>query len=166
MKHKGFYLWIAIVAGILFSSVLQSADQDQFLRVTAELSSNGIRLIEIRLASGTVKAGRLPVQNTSNRYVVRVYGVHNEILFEDSFRDPRKIHYDTLDFEGKLTGGVVRLEQAAFSVKLPLTNTAQRIDFFERYVEGQENSESFAISGEKRVGSFTMQEMRNALVQR
>ena len=166
VKQKGFYLLIAVIAGILFSSELRSADQNQFLRFTAELSSNGVRLIETRIAFGLVKAGRLPVRENSNRYVVRVYGIGSKVLFEDSFRDPRTIHYDTLDFEGKLTGGVVVLEKAAFSVKLPLTNTAQRIDFFERYVAGPEDSESFTTSGEKRIGSFTLQEVRNALVQR
>lgn len=165
MKHKGFYLWIAIVVGILSSSVLQSAEQNQFLRVTAELSSKGIRLIETRIASGTVKAGRLPVREDFNRYVVRAYGTRSEVLFEESFRDPRKVHYDTLDFGGNLTGGIVEFEKAAFSLKLPFANDVQRIDFFERSFVAKEDSESFITSGEKRIGSFTLQEVRNALVQ-
>jgi hypothetical protein len=164
-RGYSFMLVLACLAGVSPDSLLFGKEQNQFLRVTAELSSEGIRLIETRISSGKVRAPRLSPLENVDPYLVRVFGNQDEILFEATFRDPRSIHYDALDFEGKLTGGVVRMEKGVFTFKIPYSESIRRLDILERSFTNEDESVQ-RITAEKPIGSFTREDVRHALAPR
>ena len=163
MKWSKLIFFLLVSFLVIHASAVWPDDvkNPRFIRILAELSANRIKIVDAKIHTGVVTSRKTPVFERNDPYLFRIYNVEEKGLFEDTFTDPRVVHYDALDSAGNLTGGIVNLEKAAFSIKFPYIEEADRVEFFERRVRLADEGTVSAAS-EQRIGSFSLREVRNA----
>jgi hypothetical protein len=153
---KDFVIGTCILMLIAGSAIAD--EKERFIRVIAELSPDGIRVVKATVHEGKAITRRTPVSERTDPFVLRVYSGTEKLLYQDSFLDPREIHYDYLDEDGSLKGGSVELKSAPFTFTIPYVRDMERIDFFERILEAAEE-EDLRLIEERRIGVVKMKEV-------
>ncbi|HSE39957.1 MAG TPA: M64 family metallopeptidase, partial [Acidobacteriota bacterium] len=113
---------------------------------------------------------RQKVEQRNDPFLYRVISDDGEILFENTFRDPRTQFFDEPDETGLLHGGVIRNNAGITSLTIPFHKKAMRVDFFQRQQQSSENnllhSTSLKQFGSIPVGDIQMSMQTKALSER
>lgn len=104
---------------------------------------NQLTLSEQRIVEGHVKTLR-HVRKTGRVYC-KLADRNGNLIWEHSLRDPRLLHYDYLDEEGKLAGGMERLENADFLLRAPVFPNAHSLEIID-FTESDEGQVIFSMT--------------------
>ncbi|MDI6840664.1 MAG: M64 family metallopeptidase [bacterium] len=81
----------------------------------------------IRIAPGFI-GQRLDCECKYDRYRAKIYSKESKVLHFVSIGDPSIVFYDYLSEEGELTGGIQKLDETDFVVRLPLFSNMAKIE--------------------------------------
>lgn len=85
--------------------------------VMLRFRGDGVEWVSSTVVSGRAKVSR--VFDPEGKLVYRVVGDEGELVWQVAERDPREVFYDEVAEDGSLRGGVTKLEETDFLLRLP-----------------------------------------------